>query len=782
MKLVPLLIGLAIPAGLHAAHETTSNPALLKNYCTQCHGAEKQKGDVRLDDVTKIDAGLWKKIFDQLASAEMPPDTKPQPDDEERKTLMEHALLEATKAGAITGPGFRRLNQREYGHTVRDLLGLRKGTFDPSEYIYKDEVTEGFDTQAKALVISNELLLEYLNSAEKSLNQAIFTTDSSQPQAREITVDLRKMQGIGGSRYVIASRNHVLLRSGETGKIYASPQTRTMTAPGRYTITVTAAGVDRDRYPVKFAPEEGPIILGFGVLSDSAESLARVGKIQRTFALKDNVDQTFTFDAWIDKGYFPYFSFENGHGKPITQIRSAIRHGTLPPSALSEPYVGPAVRVSAFKIEGPFFDEWPPESYRATFDSPEIPDLSNAAVRKQTVLRFATRAFRRPVTDEELAPYLRYLDQQHAETKDWNASVIRTFAAMMASLDFLYLREEGGELDAHALASRLSYFLWSTMPDAELFALAQSGRIKDPAVLKAQVARMLADARSDRFADSFTDQWLDLVKLGSMPPDSKNTDYRIYYKARLEPAMREETHRYFRHVLRENCSVRDFIDSDYSFVNSGLADLYHIPFAGNKDEFVRVTFPPEAHRGGLMGHASVLTLSANGVDTSPVVRGVWVLRNLLGTPPPRPPKEVPALVPDLNGAKTIRELLEKHRNDSACMECHRQIDPPGFALEAYDPIGRFRTAYSKSMRVSTEGEYKGVQFDDVTGLKKTMLTQIRPFARNLIVRLAEYAKGRKLEASDLKSVEELTEQAAKNGFRLNDMVSALATGKLMRMR
>jgi hypothetical protein len=386
------------------------------------------------------------------------------------------------------------------------------------------------------------------------------------------------------------------------------------------------------------------------------------------------------------------------------------------------------------------------------------------------------------VTDEELAPYLRYLDQQHAETKDWNTSVIRTFAAMMASLDFLYLREEGGELDAHALASRLSYFLWSTMPDAELFALAQSGRIKDPAVLKAQVARMLADARSDRFADSFTDQWLDLVKLGTMPPDSKDNEFRIYYKARLEPAMREETHRYFRHVLRENCSVRDFIDSDYSFVNSGLADLYHIPFAGNKDEFVRVTFPPEAHRGGLMGHASVLTLSANGVDTSPVVRGVWVLRNLLGTPPPRPPKEVPALVPDLNGAKTIRELLEKHRNDSACMECHRQIDPPGFALEAYDPIGRFRTAYSKSMRVSTEGEYKGVQFDDVTGLKKTMLTQIRPFARNLIVRLAEYAKGRKLEASDLKSVEELTEQAAKNGFRLNDMVSALATGELMRMR
>jgi len=782
MKLLPVLICLVITAGLRAAPDATAQGTLFKNYCTQCHGAEKQKGDVRLDDVSKIDAELWKNIFEQLASGEMPPDNKPQPNEKERQSLMDHALLVATKGMPIMAPGFRRLNQREYGNTVRDLLGLRKGTFDPSEYIYKDEVTHGFDTEAKALVISNELLLEYLNSAEKSLRQALFTADSARPPVREVTVDTKKMQGIGGSRYIIPSKDHMIMRNGGKGMIYASPETRTMTTPGRYTITVTAAGVDRDRYPVRFLPEEGPIIMGFGVVPDSAESVARGGKIQKTFELKDDVDQTFTFDAWIDRGYFPYFSFENGPDKPVTQIRAGIRRGKLPGSAISQPYVGPAVRVSAFKIEGPFHDEWPPESYRTTFDAAEIPDLTNATAREWAVARFATRAFRRPVTKEELAPYLRYLDKQHAETKDWNESVIRTFAAMMGSVDFLYLREEGGELNAHALASRLSYFLWSTMPDAELFALAQSGKLKDPAVLKAQVARMLADARSDRLADSFTDQWLALVKLGTMPPDAKNNDYRIYYRAHLEPAMREETHQYFRHVLRENRSVRDFIDSDYSFINSGLADLYEVPFTGGKDEFVRVTFPPTAHRGGLLGHASILTLSANGVDTSPVVRGVWVLNNLLGTPPPPPPKEVPALVPDLNGAKTIRELLEKHRGDSACMECHRQIDPPGFALEAYDPIGRFRTAYSKSMVVSTEGEYKGKPFKDVTGLKKIMLVQLRPFARSLIVRLAEYAKGRKLEASDLKTVEVLTEQAAKNDFRLNDMICELATGDLMRMR
>ena len=519
--------------------------------------------------------------------------------------------------------------------------------------------------------------------------------------------------------------------------------------------------------------------MGFGVKQDGAESVSSDAHLQKTFELKDEVDQTFTFDVWIDKGYFPYFSFVNGPGKPITQVRSGIRRRQLPKSAMQQPYMGPGVRVSAFKIKGPFYDQWPPESILTTYAAAKIPDLANAAERETAVTRFAARAFRRPVTKEELAPYFRYLDKQHAETKDWHESVIRTFAAMMGSVDFLYLHEEGGELNAHALASRLSYFLWSTMPDAELFALAKSGKLKEPAVLKAQVARMLADPRADRFSDSFSDQWLALDTLGSMPPDIKSRDFKIYHRDNLEPAMREETHQYFRHVLRENRSVRDFIDSDYSFINAGLADLYGVPFTGGKDEFVRVSLPPTSHRGGLMGHASVLTLSANGVDTSPVERGVWVLKHLLGTPPPPAPKEVPALVPDLNGAKTVRDLLEKHRNDASCMECHRQIDPPGFALEAFDPIGRFRTAYSKTQSVSTEGEFKGKPFKDVTGLKKLMLGQLRPFARSLVVRIAEYAKGRKLVAADYPTVEAILTAAEKEDFKLKTIVHQIAISDLM---
>jgi hypothetical protein len=781
MNRTPILLSAILLSNSLSFGQESLQP-LFKNYCTQCHGAEKQKGDVRLDDVAKIDPKLWTTIFEQLASGEMPPDDKLQPTDSERRLLMDHAFVVATKDQPVTAPGFRRLNHREYSHTVRDLLGLRKGTFDPGEYIYRDEVTDGFDTEAGALVISNELLLEYLRAGEKSLRQALFTADRARPPVREVAVKVNRMQGIGGGRYIIAGRNHIIMRNGGKGMIYASTATRAMEQPGRYTITVTAAGVDRDRYPVRFTPAEGPIIMGFGVKQDGAESVTSEAQLQKTFTLKDEVDQTFTFDAWIDKGYFPYFSFVNGSGKPITQVRSGIRQRKLPKTAMQQPYMGPGVRVSAFKIEGPFFDQWPPESILTTYAASKIPDLANAAEREAAVTRFASRAFRRPVTKEELAPYLRYLGEQHAQTKNWHEAIIRTFAAMMGAVDFLYLREEGSSLNAYALASRLSYFLWSSMPDSELFSLAASGKLKEPTVLKAQVARLLADPRADRFSDSFADQWLALDTLGSMPPDIKSRDFKVYHKDKLESAMREETHQYFRHVLRENRSVRDFIDSDYSFLNAGLANLYDIPFTGGKGEFQRVSLPLNAHRGGLMGHASILTLSANGVDTSPVERGVWVLKHLLGTPPPPAPKEVPALVPDLNGATTVRQMLEKHRNDPACMECHRQIDPAGFALEAYDPIGRYRTAYSKTQAVSTEGEYRGKPFDDVTGLKKLMLAQLRPFARSLVVRISEYAKGRKLEASDLKAVEAITEAAAKNDFRLNDMIRLIAESQLMTNR
>ncbi|MDA7920639.1 DUF1592 domain-containing protein [Verrucomicrobiales bacterium] len=754
--------------------------AFFKEHCVKCHGEDKQKGDVRLDDVSRLDLGLWQTIYEQVASEEMPPDDEPQPTDAERVELKNHVLALATEGSGPSATGFRRLNKREYSNTVNDLLGLQNGIYDPGEYIYDDEIDHGFDTAAEELVISNELLLEYLGSAEKSLRLALFSDRETKPESRLIDVNTRRMRG-GSNRYVTFSNEHMLLRVGGKAKVYDGEQSRVMTASGNYKITVTASGIDRDRYPVKFHPAEGPLKLGVGVLQETAASVTSQGTLLHSVDLKDHEEQTFTFDVWIDKDHYPYLSFVNGSGKPITQVRSNIRRRKIPKSAAKQPFFGPAIRVTEYKIEGPFNEDWPPKTFRTTYDSEEIPDFENADERQQLIQRFANRAFRRTVPVEVVSPYLQYLNEQYFATKSWHESFIRTFAAMMASHDFLYLRESDDELDAFALANRLSYFLWSTMPDAELFALAESGAITKPAVLREQVERLLNDPRSERFSESFVDQWLSIDTLGSMPPDGKKPEFRAYYRENLESAMREETRLFFSHILNENRSVREFIDSDYSFLNQGLANLYGIPFDGGK-QFERVVFPETAKRGGLLGHASILTLTSNGVETSPVVRGHWVLDELLGTPPPPAPKEVPALVPDLQGLTTVRQQLEKHRSEAACMECHRRMDPPGLALESFDPIGRFRTNYSPDQLITTDSEFNGQKFEDVEGLKTIMMTQLEPFARSLIVKISEYSKGRKLELADLKTVEDILGASAAEDFKLRDMIVAIATSELMTRR
>ncbi|MGB7344050.1 MAG: DUF1592 domain-containing protein [Pirellulaceae bacterium] len=793
MKTILTIALLFVPTLAFAQDDLAAIAPLVQTYCVGCHGPEVQKGDVRLDHLDSLDAATFETVYEQLAGGLMPPDDKPRPTTEQLGTLTKQVLELAKMGASVTAPGLRRLNKREYGNTVRDLLGLRMGVFDPSEYIYDDEIDEGFDTSAESLVISNELLIEYMGAAEKSLRHALFTAETNKPAPQVTNVNIKRMKGIGGNRYLNNHADHIICRCGGKAMVFDGQSTRTIKLPGRYTVTVTAAAVDRDSYPVRFVPERGPVIMGYGVKQDVDTSVTAKPRLQKTFELKDEIDQTFTFDTWIDRDHFPYFSFVNGPGKPITQVRSNVRRRKLEPSEIKKPYRGPGIRISQFKIEGPFIDQWPPESIRTTFDSAELPDLNDPRQRLFLLGRFARRAFRRNVTRDEMAPWVDYMNKLAAEagagsragdanTTAWHAAVVKTFAAMMSSVDFLYIREQPGRLDDFTLANRLSYFLWSTMPDAELFALARSGKLSEATILQQQVTRLLADPRSARFSDSFADQWLSLDELGSMPPDVKSKEFKDYFRDKLEPAMLEETRRFVRHVLQENRSVRDFIDSDYSFINKGLAKLYGVPFGGNDGKFVRVTFPANASRGGLLGHASILTLTANGVETSPVERGVWVLADLLGTPPPPPPKEVPALTPDLNGAETVRELLEKHRSDSACMECHRRMDPLGFALESYDPIGRFRTTYSKTQKVSTEGNFLGTDFADITELKQILANDIRPFARSLVIRIAEYAKGRKLIAADYTTVESILAATEDDGFKLNDLVSMMATSDLMTSR
>jgi len=322
------------------------------------------------------------------------------------------------------------------------------------------------------------------------------------------------------------------------------------------------------------------------------------------------------------------------------------------------------------------------------------------------------------------------------------------------------------------------------MPDDALRRQGQSGQITGQDTLRGQAERLLRDKRAQAFVDHFTETWLRLDKLGSMPPDAKT--FKRYYNDRLEQAMRRETQLFFQHLLQTNGSILDFLDSDYSFVNGPLARLYGIQGVDG-GEFQRVVLTDANRRGGLLGQASVLTLTSNGIETSPVVRGVWVLENILGTPSPPPPPDVEPIEPDTRGSTTIREQLEKHRTVAACAHCHRNIDPLGFALEFYDPIGEYRTHYSGNGRNqrAIDGEARlpsGAAFEDLQGLKKFLRTRRADFTRMLASKLMAYATGRSVTLQDQLEIEQIAQQVSSTGYGLRDLVIAVATSKAFRRR
>jgi len=338
-------------------------------------------------------------------------------------------------------------------------------------------------------------------------------------------------------------------------------------------------------------------------------------------------------------------------------------------------------------------------------------------------------------------------------------------------------------LSPHALASRLSYFLWSTMPDAELRRAADTGELRKPDTLVAQVRRMLASPRSDEFVEGFVNSWLNLRSLGDMAPDRGT--FSRYYAQNLQPAMKRETQLFTRDLIERNDSVVRFLDANYTFANRPLARLYGLESAvppASGHEFQRITFATP-QRGGLLGQASILTVSANGIETSPVIRGVWVLENILGTPPAPPPDNVPPIDPDIRGAKSMRDILAKHRENPSCYDCHRKIDPLGFALENFDPIGAWRTKYEKGAPIDGSGELpSGQHFNDVAELKRVLVERKDQFARMLTERLLSYACGRKMEPMDRPAIERILAATKQEGYRFRDLLEQVVASQPFRTK
>ena len=825
-------------------HGETLAPAVasyFQKYCYHCHGETMQKGDRRLDRLPVVmKAGsdavtLLEEALDAINRGDMPPAKQgvPQPQVGETKrviAMVTDYLTRLSDAKSVHATVMRRLNRFEYINSMRDLLGLRREFFDFTSDFPIDATEDGFDNNGEALTLSDHQLQRYLEVAEDAVDAASYF-DAEQPKSQQWQFTGKDFNGVLSYERapvtwrLIVNDEFIEIGHGQPSERHANfvpafANDGGVPADGWYTIRVTATaanrldhGYEHDEFD-RFETQRLKLALWIAPdVSLLGKNAADQRQLLDVWDLPDDQPETFAKRVWLNEGAIPFVSWTNGISSKGNIRRVAEKHhpeviratktqrdaaalgnpeaqslvATLTKNEsnrlLSEVYRGPRMRVWKMDIEGPSFETWPPASHQLLYG--EETDAAKIDIDK-TVVTFASRAFRRPVSLTEVQQYTSFI-RDSIRSGDSHARAIKLgLAALLTSPRFLYLDEGNDEADtklsAHALATRLSYFLWSSMPDEELTAAATQGRLNTRDGVAAQAERMLRDQRSDALVEHFTDTWLRMNTLGSMPPDPKA--FASYYRDRLEELFKRETRLFFGDLLETNGSIVQLLDSDYTFVNDALANHYGIHNV-HGEHFRKVSLLPQHRRGGLLGHGSVLTLSANGIETSPVVRGIWVLENILGTPPPPPPPDVPAIEPDTRGTNTIREQLNKHRTVAACADCHQKIDPAGFALEFYDPIGGFRTQYpgrgNSGPAVDGSGQLPtGESFEDERGLKRILVSRKDRFAKTLAEKLLTYAAGRSMTFRDDEEINKIAAVLSSNGYGLRDLVALVATSEILR--
>jgi cytochrome c553 len=784
----------------------------LATYCVSCHGAEKQKGDRRFDQLTgeiSDDATLvdLQDIVDQLNLAEMPPKKSPQPKDEERRRVVGwltahigkyHEQRQATNsAGSL-----RRLNSREYRNSVRDLLHFNMSMFDPTVGFPSDRTTEHLDNIAETLVTSGALLERYLNAADRIVEKALTPAQKPEPRVWRFTEGFRQQPEIDQVHGKTNGFSWLTLYDvpaadkPEGAYAHLAQFKEGVPFDGNYVIRFKAEALNRqhpyDREFVGTNPDE-PLRLGVVVGNARTGPMYKPQPIEPKLAELELADepQWYTVHGWLDAGFAPRFTFPNGlmdarnmwgamsrkykdqfppltRGGIVEHRYNVIKFGKLP-----------QIHIYEVEIEGPFYDEWPTPTQRAVlgddWHSVQRTGELSAEQARQHLAQFASRAYRRPIKTEELDRLMQVVTARREAGRSPLDAYGDGLKAVLCSPSFLYLDEpRAGKLPNAALASRLSYFLWSSSPDPALLAAADSGKLGTAEGIKEQTERLLTDSRSEAFLNGFLDSWLTLRDLGSMPPD--RTKFDDFYRFDLHNSMKQETRLFAKRLLDENLSIRNFLDADFTYINQGLARLYGLP-APRGGEFQLVNLS-DRRRGGLLGQGSVLTVTANGIDTSPVVRGVWLLENILGTPPNPPPPDVEPLDPDIRGAQTIREQLEKHRNVASCYDCHRKIDPLGFALENYDAIGGWRDSYSAKAKIESAGELpSGQKFAGVEDFKQVLLERQDQFAAALTTKLLAYATGRQITSSDRPEIDAIVRKLNESGGGFRDLIHFVTASK-----
>lgn len=753
-----------------------------RQYCLQCHGPSAPSGDLRLDQLetdfsNPATVARWQKILSRVAAKEMPPAQALRPESQPLEAFVMSLTRHLEAAARQHNEGrvvLRRLNRVEFENTLNDLFAVRVSVRD---MLPEDAPLQGFDNVGAALNISPVFIERCLEAIDFVLDAAIAPVHTQ--QTRTDRYDLYNslpawfLPGVWKQpEGVILFRNNN--NSATDLREFRAP------GPGRYRFRISASA-HNSATPLPMA-----VLLGNFVVSGNP------------------VRHLGYFD--VPPGTPAVLELEERLLKKNDTIKvapAALPFVYLKPETVPE-YPGPGLHVHWIEVEGPFAEDWPGESYRRVFGD-VVPQSGTLADATRLLQAFLPKAFRRPVMAGEEQPFVALMAATMESGGSFEAALRVGFKSVLTSPKFLYFRDTPdavrGMLDDYSLASRLSYFLWSTLPDDTLLSLAGDGQLHRPEVLSAQVERMLQDPRARVFTENFTGQWLSLREINATTPDK--TLYPEYEELLQWSAVRE-TQLFFEELLTQNLSVRNLIDSDFAMLNGRLAEHYGIPDVHGV-RFRKVTLSPQSQRGGVLTHAAVLKVTANGSTTSPVLRGVWVLDRILGQPVPPPPPNVPAVEPDIRGTTTIREQLASHRATENCSSCHSKIDPLGFALENYDVIGGWRDRYRVvgerkdwvNNRVGPLSKYlaawqyglghavdpadtlpDGRPFADITELKQLLLSNPEQIARNVTEKLVCYATGQPVGPADQEGIRQILTATSETDYGLRSIIHAIVASDL----
>ena len=802
----------------------------LKTHCLKCHGPEKKEGQLRVDQQLKNEfldptsKEKWGEVINVLNSHEMPPEGEPQPKPDEVARVVDWITEQMTQAELIRRDGvivLRRLNRDEYRNTIRDLIGV---DFDVSGFP-QDPPAGGFDNNGKALTLSPLHTELYLEAARKILDRALVEGDRPpaikwrfEPETGDS--DSNRVKYDGNNAIVNGGRNPVkdgfkVLHHDSWDK-HLNARDFKVKHEGEFIVRIRAAG----RVPTR---EEVVETARLKLAERRDKQTKENPKGEKYHVAQFETDlKHFETDRMYDYGPPRLKLVQTLGGQPKTiaeldvdaplkepmiyEVRTrfntesaglTIEYAYAIPRVLEnfwfqghDEFARPELYVDWFELEGPLFESWPPPSHqRILFESPKSKTDERGYVH-DVLARFMRRAYRRPVSEAEIDDKLKLFDLVRKDEPSFLQAIKTPLFAVMVSPHFLYLAEPvaptAQRLSDQELAARLSYFLWSTMPDDELFRLAESGKLRDPKTLTAQVNRLLADSKSDAFVRNFAGQWLGLREVGANPPAA---DLYPQYDRHLEVSIVDESRAFFAEILKHDLSVMNFVGSDFVVINERLARFYGI---GNVrgDQFRKVAVPDGVHRGGVVTQASVLTITSNGTRTSPVKRGTWVMKNLLGTDPGLPVANAGDIAPKVPGIDkaTVRKRLEIHRQLPQCARCHNKIDPLGFALENFNAAGEWRDqeGFGYKGRVNRDDPQidassklpDGTEITGVDGLRTALRQKEDLFLKNLAGKLLTYALGRELGVADQPTVKAAVEHSKKNGYTMRSLLQFIVTSEM----